>query len=185
MKEEECQLRQCMSKDDICRMINAKALGSTNEITSSSPSTSTNLSTISNPSTSPSPVKKTPYKLPVSDLNIAPIKCRKKGIQSGSVESFQKRFSKPIAPSPIRGTIQEIPILYDDIDELYDELNHSDLNWRQLDLNINQSFTDSLTLIQNDATESPSISSNKKNRKLKYEQFNNLYKKRISNIPTF
>jgi len=140
-------------------MINAKALGKTLQIKSPSPSTS---HSACNNSKSPSPVKKTSYKLPINNPNIAPIKCKKKDIQSTSVEPFQKRFSKPIAPSPIRGTIQESQIIYDDIDNLYDELNHSDLNWRQLDLNINQSFTDSLTLIQNEDTESPSISSKKK-----------------------
>jgi len=135
MKEEECQLRQCMSKDDICRMINAKALGKTNQITSPSSLTS---HSVNDNSKSPTPVKKTPFKLLINNLNNAPIKCKKKDTQSGSIESFQKRFSKPIAPSPIRGTIQEIPILYDDID---DEYLYDELNWRQLDLNINQSFS--------------------------------------------
>jgi len=154
MKEEECQLRQCMTKDEICKFINDKFLND-HSTSSSSPATTSNSSpvssaTTSNSSSGPSAssnlpatnsnsisVDSTPVRHNCLNNSGAPTKqAHKSKITIDGVRSFKIPQKKILSPSPIRGKDQELQVEYDDIDDAFDFLDSSQLNWRQHDFNI-------------------------------------------------
>jgi len=116
MKEEECQLRLCMSKDEINSYINNKFLA----VQSVSCSTSAGSNIL------------TPVKTLKSNLNQnnseAPSKISKSHITVEKIKSFTL---KKVAPSPVRGKDQNLEIEHDDMYDLHD----LPTNWRQFDLN--------------------------------------------------
>jgi len=67
----------------------------------------------------------------------APTKqAHKSKIKIDGVKSFKIPQKKILAPSPMRGKDQELQLEYDDIDNAFDFLDASQLNWRQHDFNI-------------------------------------------------
>jgi len=128
MKEEECQLRLCMSKDEINSYINNKFLA----VQSVSCSSTVASNPVSCASTSAGSNILTPVKTLKSNLNQnnseAPSKISKSHITVEKIKSFTL---KKVAPSPVRGKDQNLEIEHDDMYDLHD----LPTNWRQFDLN--------------------------------------------------
>ena len=135
MKEEECQLRKCLTKEEICELINEKAATGRSTITGESAQTSSSTSPVHS-----SP--KTPSKSTLSSNKLATTPLKLVGPRKESTKTPIKSFQIQIESSQEVAGFQSVA----DFNETYP-------NWRQINLEGN---IDSQSEVESSATSSKS-----------------------------